>query len=56
MNFNKTIVAVVTGLIGFGILVVDSPSSAITSTEWIAGAIALATAIGVYAVPNQPAR
>lgn len=49
---NKTIVAVVTGVIGWATLVVQSAPSRITSTEWIVGATYLATALGVYAVKN----
>lgn len=52
--YRKTIAAVATGAIGWATLVVTSDPSAITSTEWIAGATALAIALGVYAVPNDP--
>lgn len=51
---NKTIVAVVAGVIGWATLVVNSPSTAITASEWIAGATYLTTALGVYTVSNTP--
>lgn len=51
-KYRKTIAAVVTGLIGWATMVVASDSSSITSTEWIALATVLATALGVYGVTN----
>ena len=51
-TIRKTITAVVVGAIGWATLVVESSSGPITSTEWIAGATALAIALGVYTVPN----
>lgn len=51
-EYRKTIAAVVIGGIGWATAVVSSPSGPITSTEWIAGATALATALGVYAWAN----
>jgi hypothetical protein len=54
-RFAKTIIAVVTGAIGWATLVVNSDAGSITANEWIVGATYLATALGVYAVPNaQP--
>jgi predicted RecA/RadA family phage recombinase len=52
--YRKTIAAVATGAIGWGALVVASDAAAITATEWIAGATAIAIALGVYTVPNSP--
>ncbi len=52
----KTITAIVVGVIGWATLVVNSASSDITSNEWIVLATAVATALGVYAVPNLPAK
>lgn len=49
----KTITAVVVGAIGWATLVVNSDATSITSSEWIVGATVLATALGVYAVPNS---
>lgn len=54
--YRKTISALVTGLLGWGAVVVTSESSAITASEWLALGVALATAFGVYAVPNGPAQ
>jgi hypothetical protein len=54
-KYTKTIAAVVVGAIGWATLVVQSSSGPITATEWIAGATALATALGVFALPNADA-
>lgn len=48
----KTVAAVVTGVIGWATLVVNSPSTAVTASEWIVLATVVATAVGVYVVPN----
>jgi hypothetical protein len=50
--YRKAITALVTALIGWGASVVVSPSSSVTSGEWIELAVAAAIALGVYAVPN----
>ncbi len=50
--YGKFVTAVVAGAIGWATLVVNSAPSAITASEWIAGATALATALGVLIVPN----
>lgn len=51
--YRKFVTAVVTGLIGWVTLVVQSAPAEITGDEWLVGAVALATALGVYAVPND---
>lgn len=51
--YKKTITAVVTGLIGWTGVVILSPDAAITAPEYLGLAVALATAFGVYAVPND---
>ena len=51
-KYAKTITAVVAGAIGWATLVVNSDPSAITASEWIAGATYLAVALGVYVAPN----
>ena len=48
----KSIVAVVTALLAFATSVVLSPAAAISSAEWLAGAVTLAGALGIYATPN----
>lgn len=53
--YNKTVAAVVTGLIGWATAVVTSAPSAITAGEWIMAATVLATAFGVYQVTNKAA-
>jgi uncharacterized membrane protein len=52
-TYRKTITALAVGGIGWATLVVTSDSAPITASEWIAGATALAIALGVYAVPNS---
>lgn len=54
-EYRKTVTALCVGLLGWGTVVVTSDPTAITSSEWIAFGVALATALGVYAVPNEPA-
>lgn len=51
-RYRKTVAAVVTGAIGWAAAVVASEPSSITASEWIFGATALATALGVYTVAN----
>ncbi len=53
-TYGKTITAVITGLIGWATLVVESDPSEIVSSEWIVLATVLATALGVYTVSNAP--
>lgn len=52
-RYAKLVTALVAGAIGFATLVVNSAPTAITAPEWIVGATYLATALGVYVVPNQ---
>lgn len=51
--YRKTIAAVVTGLIGWVTVVVTSEASNVTAAEWIMLATVLATAFGVFQVPNE---
>lgn len=53
-KYAKLVTALVTGAIGWAVLVVASDPSSITATEWVTGATYLATALGVYSVPNAP--
>lgn len=53
-RYNKLIVAVVSGVIGWATLVVNSAPAHISASEWIVGATYLATALGVYSIPNSP--
>lgn len=53
-RYQKTIAALVTGLIGWGAVVVASAATHVTASEWLALAVVLATPLGVYAVPNSP--
>lgn len=48
----KSITALVTGVIGWGLVVVASDPQPITASEWMQLAIAVAIGFGVYAVPN----
>lgn len=52
--YRKTIAAVVVGLIGWATVVIASPVVKITASEWLMLATGLATALGVYTVPNEP--
>lgn len=52
-EYKKTITAVVTGLIGWGAAVVVSDRASISASEWILLATVVATALGVYSVPNE---
>lgn len=52
--YRKTISALVTGAIGWATAVLASSSGGVTSTEWIMLATIVATALGVYGVPNTP--
>lgn len=51
-KYNKTIVALVTGIIGWLTVVVSSPEASITASEWVTLAVAFATGLGVYQIPN----
>lgn len=51
--YQKTVTALVTGLIGWGFVVIASASAPITSSEWMGLAVVVATALGVYAVANS---
>lgn len=50
--YRKTVAALVTGLLGWGAVVVTSEPSAIIATEWLMLGTVLATALGVYQVSN----
>lgn len=50
--YAKLVTALITGIIGWATLVINSAPASITGPEWIMGATALATALGVFAVPN----
>lgn len=49
---SKAIAALVTGVLGWAAVVVASPDAAITAPEWLALGVAVATAFGVYGMPN----
>ena len=53
--YAKTVAALVVGLLGWGAAVITSEPGAITAAEWLALGTVGATAIGVYAIPNQDA-
>lgn len=52
--YRKTIAAVITGLLGWGAVVITSDTAKISASEWLILGTALATALGVYSVPNEP--
>ena len=51
-EYNKTITVIVGEIVTWLTLVVTSDAKNVTSSEWLAGAIGLATAFGVYQVRN----
>lgn len=51
-KYRKTVTAIITGLIGWAAAVVASSSKSITAAEWVMLATVIATALGVYAIPN----
>lgn len=55
-EIRKTIAALTIPLIGAVGLILDSAQSNITSHEWLALAVAVLTGLGVYIVPNSPAK
>ncbi len=52
--YRKTVAAVVVGVLGWAAVVITSEPSQVTASEWLGLATALATALGVYSVPNEP--
>lgn len=53
--YRKTVAALVVGVLGWGAVVVNSPQAAISASEWLSLGVAVATALGVYMVKNDPA-
>jgi len=51
-NIRKALTPLVVGGIGWATLVINSAPTGITAAEWVAGAVVLATGLGVYAIPN----
>ena len=51
--YRKAAAALVVALVGWAVVVVTSDPAAITAAEWVGGATALATGLGVWAVPNS---
>lgn len=54
-SIRKALTPLVTGGLGWAVLIINSAPTAITATEWVTGGVVLATALGVYAVSNEPA-
>lgn len=52
--YRKTVTAIVTGMLGWGAVVITSTVTRITASEWLMLGTVLATAFGVYQVPNDP--
>lgn len=52
--YRKTFAALIGAGIAFATVVVRSAPADITSEEWLGLAIAVATAVSVYLVPNEP--
>lgn len=53
-HYRKTITAIVVGALGWASVVITSPVTQVTAAEWLGLATAIATAVGVYTVPNAP--
>lgn len=52
--YRKTVAALVVGVLGWAGVVITSEPAAVTASEWLQLAVAAATALGVYAVANEP--
>lgn len=52
--YNKTLAAVVIGVLGWAGVVVTSDAVHITASEWLSLGTTLATALGVYSIANEP--
>jgi hypothetical protein len=55
-RISKTLAVLVIAALGWSDLVISSASKAITAGEWHTGGVMLAIALGVYTVPNAPAK
>lgn len=53
-RYAKSVTALVTAVLGWGAVVVASPPGPVTAAEWLSLGVAVATALGVYAVRNEP--
>ncbi len=53
-KYAKFVGAGVTGVLGWGVLVVNSVPAAVTSVEWSELLVVVVTAAGVYVVSNAP--
>lgn len=51
--YGKTIVSLVTGLIGVMLLIINSEPTHITSQEWGMLVVSIAQSLGVYSVANS---
>jgi len=53
-KYRKTIASIVTGLLGWGAVVVASEMTKISAPEWLFLGTVIATSVGVYSVKNAP--
>jgi hypothetical protein len=55
-KYAKAITALVTAILGwFAVVIAASPDSFhVSNSQWLGLGVALATALGVYGMPNQP--
>lgn len=51
--YRKAVTGLVGALLGWALIVVASEPAGITAAEWVGGAVALATGLGVYRVENK---
>jgi hypothetical protein len=51
--YRKTVASLITGLLGWGSIVVASNRAGISAEEWLTLGVVLATSLGVYSVTNE---
>ncbi|MCA1570072.1 MAG: hypothetical protein LC798_07070 [Chloroflexi bacterium] len=52
--YRKTATAALVAVLGWAGVVTTSAAGPISASEWLSLGVALATALGVFAVPNDP--
>lgn len=53
-RFQKAITALVVGGLGWAGVVISSKPAPVSASEWLGLGVVVATALGVYGVPNTP--
>ena len=52
-RYRKSAAAVITAALGWSAVVIASAPASIAAAEWQLGGVMLATALGVYLIPND---